>query len=194
MKKAFIINICLLAVATITLLPVKVVADQEISPLPQEITRFYAEANFVAAFSTPRERTRLLQIRHSPLRKNLPERLEKADLLLRRLERKIYLPDSDVVTRRQQGLPIVFPNMSLIQEVNGENLDIKVKVVVWSLSPSENFRLISMYESSDEEGDLSPEDMISNRLPRTATTQIHRWTLKKGTWMKAGVNIVLIDM
>ena len=62
MKKALILNIYLLILITMVLIPEKGYTFEKRSPLPPEITQYYAEVNFVAAFSTPR--STMLRVSH----------------------------------------------------------------------------------------------------------------------------------
>jgi hypothetical protein len=160
--------------------------------LPQNITQFYSDWNFAACFSTPSERSKLRLIDNFEQEKGLSQRLKTVGKRLNSIESRIKNIDPGMVINIGPGDSVTAEFVEPIGTVK-EGDTISIRVRVRPFSPADNARFVSYYEESREKTpapDIQPLKSLSRGAPRT---EIHKWSIVNGRWMRNEANIVLIQ-
>lgn len=166
--------------------------------IPQEISEFYEDYNFVSSFSSCSERKELLsyfaQKRSS--REFKSDRLEQVFHRMKKLMGRVLEVDSKMVYPEKPGGFYIFRSELIeVKNFSRNDKEAEVKVSIYLLGPEVILRFISQYEvqGGDEEKIPSIEQRIraadSGSAPRI---EVHKWILTNGGWKKKGFNLIFI--
>ena len=164
------------------------------SSIPPQIEEFYEDYNFVASFSTPPEREKLIEFF---ARESLPDDL-KSDRMNRvfRMMKELYCRmvriDPEMVIpfgpRTQYIKSFFLPELLDVKKIDQSGEKTVVEVCAYSVGPEFVNRFISEYEQKNgEDGEIPSEeerlDLVKeNVFPRT---EFHIWFIREGKWMRA---------
>ena len=162
--------------------------------IPRQITEFYEDYNFVASFSTPAERERLINFF---ARERLPddlssERMNRIFRMMKELYSRMVRIDPEMVIPvgpRTQYIKYFFlPELLDLKKVDRSGKKAVVEVCAYSVEPEFVERFISEYEQgSGEEGEIPPEDERLDLVKKSAwaRAEFHIWFFQDGKWMRA---------
>ena len=160
--------------------------------VPQDITQFYSDWNFAACYSTPSERSKLRLVEYFEKEKGLSQRLKTVGKRLNSIESRIKKTDPGMVIIVGLGGSVTADFTEPIDTVKeGDTISIRVKV--WPLSPIDNAMFVSSYEESQEKTPAPDIQQLKRLYRRTPRTEIHKWSIVNGQWMRNEANIVLIQ-
>ena len=164
------------------------------SSIPQEISEFYEDYNFVASFSTPSERDTLIDcFSHDILPEDIrTDRMNRVFRLMKKLYSNIARIDPEMVQfvgPRKQFIKYFFhPELLEIKKVDQSSKKAVVKIQAYSVGPEFVNRYIQQFESNQDEGKkVAPDEERIESIkglivPRT---EFHIWLYQNGRWMKA---------
>jgi hypothetical protein len=169
-------------------------SDFQPSPaVPSQIAEFYEDYNFVASFSTPSEREKLIDF--FP-RENLPanlasSRMKRIFRVMKGLYSRMVRTDPKMVIPvgpRTQYIKYLFlPQLLDIRKINLSDKKAVVEVCAYSVEPAFVNRFISDYEEcGGEEGKIPPDKERIDAVKKTvvAQTEFHVWFLQNRKWMR----------
>jgi len=169
-------------------------ASQSLASIPQQIAEFYEDYNFVASFSSPSEREKLIDNFH---REVLPEdissdRFNRVFRVMKTLYSRMVRFDPKMVIYVGPRKPYIkyFFNSELIELKKIEKTDKKavVEVLSYSLEPEVINKFITQFNENAGEEDKIPSDedrvktVKSRIIPKV---EFHIWYFQDGKWMKA---------
>lgn len=169
-------------------------ASQSLASIPQQIAEFYEDYNFVASFSSPSERERLIDNFH---REVLPEdirsqRFNRVFRIMKALYSRMVRFDPKMVIYVGPRKPYIkyFFNSELMELRKIERSDKKavVEVLSYSLEPEViNKFIIQFDENEGEEGKIpTDEERVQTAKSRVIPkVEFHIWYFQDGKWMKA---------
>jgi hypothetical protein len=166
----------------------------DFTSIPQQIVEFYEDYNFVASFSTPAEREKLID---NFEREVLPgdirsERFNQVFRTMKRLYSCMVRFDPDMVIYhgpRKAAIKYFF-NSELLETRKIERSDKKavVEVLSYSVEPEFINRFIDQFNESAGQEDKMPshEDRMNTVKSKIILrVELHIWYLQHGKWMKA---------
>jgi hypothetical protein len=166
--------------------------------LPQSIAHYYADYNFVAAFTTFDERVALQRGRL--LGRPAPDlnspRLQEIQVRLHRLDARILRSDPGIVAPgfKSKG---TFPHgfFQITAARCGPN-EIVLKAMVQRIEPATQAKLIAAYEEAALKD--STDEAIAGLLRTVqgkskSQIELHKWTLADGVWLKHEADVVLLE-
>jgi hypothetical protein len=168
--------------------------SSEIISMPSQIAEFYEDYNFVASFSTPAEREKIID---NFEREFLPvdirsERFNQVFRMMKRLYSRMmrFDPKMMIYHGPRKAYIKYFFNSELLEARKVERSDKKavVEVLTYSVEPEFINRFIVQFNESGGEEDKIPsnEDRVktvkSKIIPKI---EFHIWYFQDGTWMKA---------
>lgn len=166
--------------------------------IPQEISEFYKDYNFVSSFSSCSEREELLSnlAQKRRPREFKSDRLEQVFHRMKKLMGRVLEYDSKMdYPKRPGGFYIFRSELIELKNFSRNEKDAEVKVSVYLLKPEVILRFISQYEVHG--GDVEKIPSIEQRI-RAADSgsapriEVHKWTLTNGEWKKKGFNLIFI--
>ncbi len=162
--------------------------------IPQQITDFYEDYNFVASFSTPSEREELID---NFEREFLPEetrsvRFNQVFRMMKRLFSRMVRYDPQMVIfhgARKATLKYFF-NSELLEARKIQRSDKKavVEVLTYSVEPEFINRFIAQFNQNAGEEDKIPSNedrMQTVKSEIVPKIEFHIWYFQDGKWMKA---------
>jgi len=170
------------------------IASSEIISMPSQIAEFYEDYNFVASFSTPAEREKIID---NFEREFLPEDIKSARFnQVFRMMKKLYSrmlrfdPKMVIYHGPRKAYIKYFFNSELLEARKVERSDKKavVEVLNYSVEPEFVNRFINQFNKNAGEEDKIPSNeervktVKSKIIPRV---EFHIWYFQDGTWMKA---------
>lgn len=166
----------------------------DLTSLPRQIAEFYEDYNFVASFSTPAEREKIID---NFEREFLPEDIRSARFnqvfrMMKKLYSRMVRFDPEMVIHRGPRKPYIkyFFNSELLETQNVERTDKKavVEVLTYSVEPEFVNRFINQFNDNAGEEDKIPsneERMKTVKSKVIPKIEFHIWYFQEGTWMKA---------
>jgi len=166
----------------------------DFTSIPQQIVEFYEDYNFVASFSTPAEREKLID---NFEREVLPgdirsERFNQVFRMMKRLYSRMmrFDPKMPIYHGSRKAAIKYFFNSELLETREIERSDKKavVEVLSYSVEPEFVNRFIDQFNENAGDEDKIPSvgDRVntvkSKIIPRV---EFHIWYLQDGKWMKA---------
>lgn len=166
----------------------------DFTSLPPQIEEFYEDYNFVASFSTPAEREKIIDYFE---REVLPEdirskRFNQVFRMMKKLYSRMLRFDPEMVIHRGPRKAYIkyFFNSELLEARKIERSDKKavVEVLSYSVEPEFVNRFIDQFYENAGEEDKIPSDeervktVKSKIIPRV---EFHIWYFQEGIWMKA---------
>jgi hypothetical protein len=166
----------------------------DFSSMPPQIAEFYEDYNFVASFSTPAEREKLIDNFEKEI---LPKDIRSARCnqvfrMMKKLLSRVMRIDPEMVIFRGPHKASIkyFFNSELLETRKIERSDKKavVEVLTYSVEPEFINRFIAQFNENAGEEDQIPsnEDRLktvkSKIIPKV---EFHIWYFQNGTWMKA---------
>jgi hypothetical protein len=158
--------------------------------MPQDIMQFYSDWNFAACFSTPSERLEIRFIDDFDKEKGLSQRLKTVGKYLNSIESRIMNTDPgiDVIGLDDSVNAEFVEPIDIVKEGNMVSL----RVRVWPLSPVENATFVSFYEKSQEKTPAPDIQKLKRPFRGVPRTEIHKWSIVNGQWVRNEANVVLI--
>jgi hypothetical protein len=166
----------------------------DLTSLPLQIAEFYEDYNFVASFSTPAEREKIID---NFEREFLPseirsERFNQVFRMMKRLYSRMIRFDPKMVIYRGPRKPYIkyFFNSELLEARKIERSDKKavVEVLSYSVEPEFINRFINQFnEKAGEEGKIPSNEERVKAVKSIVIPKIefHIWYFQDGAWMKA---------
>jgi hypothetical protein len=166
----------------------------DFTSLPPQIEEFYEDYNFVASFSTPAEREKIID---NFEREVLPEdirskRFNQVFRMMKKLYSRMLRFDPEMVIYRGPRKAYIkyFFNSELFEARKIERSDKKavVEVLSYSVEPEFVNRFIDQFNENAGEEDKIPSDedrvktVKSKIIPKV---EFHIWYFQEGIWMKA---------
>ncbi len=197
MKRKFI---SVMIASAVTLIPAHLghtndrLVSSEIISMPSQIAEFYEDYNFVASFSTPAEREKIID---NFEREFLPEdikseRVNQVFRMMKRLCSRIIRVDPKMVIYHGPRKAYIkyFFNSELLEtrKVERSNKKAVVEVLTYSAEPEFVNRFIRQFNENEGEEDKIPSNeervkaVKSKVIPKI---EFHIWYFQDGTWMKA---------
>jgi hypothetical protein len=159
--------------------------------LPQEIEEIYKDWNFAACFSTPTERSRVHFVADLNHAKALSPRLKAVGEVLHQIEHKIQKINPDMAIGSGK-IPLVPAELLEPVEVKTDGATVSVRVEVWPLSPQDNAQLVLSYDKIPKQTPLADLQRLESSWMMVPRTEIHKWTLVNGRWIRNEANVVLV--
>jgi hypothetical protein len=168
-------------------------ASKSLAPIPQQIAEFYEDYNFVASFSSPSEREKLIENFH---REVLPEdirsnRFNRVFRVMKTLYSRMVRFDPEMVIYVGPRKPYIkyFFNSELMELKKIEKSDKKavVEVLSYSLEPEVINKFIIQFDENAGEEDKIPseEERVQTAKSRVIPrVEFHIWYFQDGKWMK----------
>ncbi|PEN07992.1 hypothetical protein CRI93_05995 [Longimonas halophila] len=167
---------------------------QSSTEIPDEVTSYVDAQNFVAAFSTPRERYTLVQYESpaSVWRETGSERLVAVFERIKHVHTFEQRSGPHPMVRwfgaRREHVPR--PELLTIEDVNRVSAtEMMVLVTVYALEPQTNTQFIEGYERHG----FGLDDVAEARIPVT-TREVQYWTKHNGTWVKSETTRRYLDV
>lgn len=161
--------------------------------IPQQIAEFYEDYNFVASFSSPSEREKLIENFH---REVLPEdirsdRFNRVFRVMKALFSRMVRFDPEMVIYVGPRKPYIkyFFNSELMELRKIEKSDKKavVEVLSYSLEPGVINKFIIQFDENAGEEDKIPSDKERVQTAKSRVIpkiEFHIWYFQDGKWMK----------
>lgn len=164
------------------------------SSIPPEISEFYEDYNFVASFSTPSERDKLIDCFSQDV---LPEdirtdRMNRVFRLMKKLYFRIARIDPKMVQHVGPRTPYIryffHSELLYIKKIDRSSQKAAVEILAYSIEPEFVSRYIQQYETNQDEEKRVPSDeerieSVKSRI--VPKTEFHIWLYQNGLWMKA---------
>ncbi|MFC2157447.1 hypothetical protein ACFLT9_06385 [Acidobacteriota bacterium] len=166
--------------------------------VPDQISDFYDQYNFIGSFSTNAERQLILgdiSERLSPGKRS-GERLSRVEHLMRKVLSRIFVTDPDIIKPVPGGEPnqtSIFRSEILeIKAIKKAGLTAEVVLDSYPLQKSMNREFISCYEV----GEIYS---LNERLKKAAALlpcgrEVHRWVQKKNMWMRSEIRLIYLKL
>ena len=161
--------------------------------LPKQISDYYTKLNLANSFSTKSERSILTKYLDTQDVRLKPEskRLEFVMSLLNDI-RSRHLQELGTMPNSLKASHIISSYLCEIQFYNKSENMISVRLKVYQLSASNNFKIINMF---DEIEDLlhRSEELAKLSEPTYIADETHDWVLSQNHWLKKPVRKVLTN-
>lgn len=160
-----------------------------LAKLPQEIVAHYKDVNFIACFSSARERVLIHQVlRHSkPAFKS--ERFQKIAVMMYRVKQRFDDIDSAFVKGYEPSLQDA-ASLAEIDAINIGDGQIRLEITRRSISADDNAALISSLGKKDGTDVL--EKTVGKISKDKGTHEVHVWCQIHGRWIRNPASIVLL--
>ena len=169
------------------------VALAQNSVLPEEVASYYEAHNFVAAFSTPRERNVLAAYRSEEelCRHTRSERLRSVYGRIQELKAcELSVDPGITMPKGFQPREPIYPGLAQLDDIRrGNEGTLTVELVIYRLDSKTNAMLVALYEKG-ETRPLSADMYRSNTLSHR---EIHQWVHHSGNWFIKATRIALLD-
>jgi len=169
--------------------------------IPDQISAFYKDYNFISSYSTTAERNRLVVCLNDPeIPKDLDcQRLKHVLTRMQNVRLMILANDSEMVLwKERMGSFFCFhfrPVLFVVSDVRLSNEKALVEVRSYALEPDMILRFIAEYDNhaSGDDKNSSFEKLVAMTNLRMPGLEIHRWCRHNGKWMKRASDQHFLD-